>query len=85
MAEAYIVDAVRTPVGKRGGGLAGIHPADLGAHVLRGLVDRTGVDPAAVTSAKKIAKLKPLSEGGRLTAAVSSGTANVTIVERLER
>src|SRR4051812_33800478 len=48
MAQAYIVDAVRTPVGRRGGGLAGIHPADLGAHVLTGLVDRTGVDPAAV-------------------------------------
>ena len=36
MPEAYIVDAVRTPVGKRGGGLAAVHPADLGAHVLRG-------------------------------------------------
>ncbi|MGW3472800.1 acetyl-CoA C-acetyltransferase [Saccharopolyspora sp. NPDC000995] len=48
MAEAYIVDAVRTPVGKRDGGLAHIHPADLGAHVLRGLVDRVDVDPAAV-------------------------------------
>ncbi|HEY8154949.1 MAG TPA: acetyl-CoA C-acetyltransferase [Myxococcota bacterium] len=48
MAEAYIVDAVRTPIGKRGGGLAQVHPADLGAHVLRALVARTGVDPAAV-------------------------------------
>ncbi len=48
MAEAYIVDAVRTPVGKKGGGLAGVHPADLGAHVITGLLDRTGVDPAAV-------------------------------------
>ncbi|MER7012846.1 acetyl-CoA C-acetyltransferase [Saccharopolyspora sp. NPDC000359] len=48
MAEAYIIDAVRTPVGKRGGGLSGIHPADLSAHVLRSLVARTGVDPAAV-------------------------------------
>ncbi|HSO96016.1 MAG TPA: acetyl-CoA C-acetyltransferase [Acidimicrobiia bacterium] len=48
MPEAYIVDAVRTPVGKRGGGLAAVHPADLGAHVIRALVDRTGVDPAAV-------------------------------------
>jgi acetyl-CoA C-acetyltransferase len=48
MAEAYIVDAVRTPVGKRGGGLAQVHPADLGAHVLRALMARTGVDPAAV-------------------------------------
>jgi acetyl-CoA C-acetyltransferase len=48
VAEAYIVDAVRTPVGKRGGGLAGVHPADLGAHVIRVLLTRTGVDPAAV-------------------------------------
>ncbi|MDP3968139.1 MAG: acetyl-CoA C-acetyltransferase [Nocardioides sp.] len=46
--EAYIVDAVRTPVGKRGGSLADVHSADLGAHVLRALVDRTGVDPSAV-------------------------------------
>jgi acetyl-CoA C-acetyltransferase len=48
MSEAYIVDAVRTPVGKRGGGLAHVHPADLGAHSLRALVERTGIDPAAV-------------------------------------
>jgi acetyl-CoA C-acetyltransferase len=48
MAEAYIVEAVRTPVGRRGGGLSGVHPADLGAHVLKELVVRAGVDPAAV-------------------------------------
>jgi len=48
MSEAYIVDAVRTAVGKRGGGLAAVHPADLGASVLTALVDRTGIDPAAV-------------------------------------
>ncbi len=48
MPEAFIVDAVRTPVGKRGGGLAAAHPADLGAHVIGGLVDRTGIDPHAV-------------------------------------
>jgi acetyl-CoA C-acetyltransferase len=48
MAEAYIIDALRTPVGKRGGGLAGAHPADLGAHVLKTLVDRTDIDPVAV-------------------------------------
>jgi len=48
MAEAYIIDAVRTPVGKRGGGLSSVHSADLGAHVLKALVDRTGVDPGAV-------------------------------------
>ncbi|MFJ3901930.1 acetyl-CoA C-acetyltransferase [Streptomyces sp. NPDC090025] len=48
MAEAYIVDAVRTPVGRRKGGLGAVHPADLGAHVLKALVERSGVDPAAV-------------------------------------
>ncbi len=48
MAEAYIIDAVRTPVGKRNGGLAGEHSADLGAHVIKGLIDRTGVDDGAV-------------------------------------
>ena len=48
MTTAYIVDAVRSPVGKRGGGLAHIHSADLGAHAIRALIDRSGVDPAAV-------------------------------------
>jgi acetyl-CoA C-acetyltransferase len=46
--EAYIVDALRTPVGRRGGGLAKVHPADLGAHVLRTIVDRNDIDPLAV-------------------------------------
>lgn len=48
VAEAFIVGAVRTPVGTKKGALAGAHPADLGAHVLSSLVERTGVDPAAV-------------------------------------
>jgi acetyl-CoA C-acetyltransferase len=48
MPEAYIVDAVRTPVGRRGGTLSKIHPADLGAHSLRALMERTGIDPSAV-------------------------------------
>jgi acetyl-CoA C-acetyltransferase len=47
-ADAFIIDAVRTPVGRRGGGLSSLHSADLGAHVLRALMARTGVDPAAV-------------------------------------
>jgi acetyl-CoA C-acetyltransferase len=46
--DAYIIDAIRTPVGKRGGGLSQEHPADLGAHALKALMARTGVDPAAV-------------------------------------
>jgi acetyl-CoA C-acetyltransferase len=48
MPEAYIVDAVRTPVGRRGKALAAIHPADLGAHVISALIERTKIDPAAV-------------------------------------
>jgi acetyl-CoA C-acetyltransferase len=48
MPEAYIVEAVRTPVGKKNGGLAAVHPADLGAHVLTALIERSGVDPDVV-------------------------------------
>ncbi|HEX9834676.1 MAG TPA: acetyl-CoA C-acetyltransferase [Mycobacterium sp.] len=48
MPEAYIIEAVRTAVGKRNGSLAGVHPVDLGAAVWRGLFDRTDVDPGAV-------------------------------------
>jgi acetyl-CoA C-acetyltransferase len=49
MAESgYIVEAVRAPVGRRKGGLSGVHPVDLGAHVLNALIDRSGIDPAAV-------------------------------------
>jgi len=48
MTEAYIVDAIRTPTGKRGGGLAEVHPADLGAHVISAVVERNDLDPMAV-------------------------------------
>ncbi|MFE9603756.1 thiolase family protein [Streptomyces hokutonensis] len=48
MPEAVIVDAVRTPIGKRNGSLAAVHAADLSAHVLTALVERTGVDPGTV-------------------------------------
>jgi len=48
MSEAYIVGAVRSPVGKRNGGLSAVHPADLASQVLQELIARTGVDPAAV-------------------------------------
>ncbi len=46
--DAVVVDAVRTPVGRRNGALAGVHPVDLSAHVLDALVARTGLDPALV-------------------------------------
>ena len=48
MPEAYIVEAVRSPVGRRHGGLAKVHPADLGAHPIREVVARTGIDPEAI-------------------------------------
>jgi acetyl-CoA C-acetyltransferase len=48
VAEAFIVGAVRTPVGRRNGGLSGINPVDLAAHALRELMARTGADPGAV-------------------------------------
>lgn len=48
MTEAYIVDAVRTAVGKRGGGFADEHPADMAAHVIRTVIDRHDLDPEAI-------------------------------------
>jgi acetyl-CoA C-acetyltransferase len=48
MPEAYIVDAVRTPVGRKKGSLAAMHSADLGAVPIKALMERTGVDPNAV-------------------------------------
>jgi acetyl-CoA C-acetyltransferase len=48
MAEAYIIDAVRTPIGRKKGSLAALHPADLGAHPIKALVERTGIDAGAV-------------------------------------
>jgi acetyl-CoA C-acetyltransferase len=48
MPEAYIIDAVRSPVGRRGGSLSHVHPADLGAHSIKALVERSGIDPNAV-------------------------------------
>ncbi|GAB3274002.1 thiolase family protein [Kineosporia babensis] len=46
--DAVIVEAVRTPVGKRNGGLSGVHPVDLSAHMLTSLAERAGLDPAQV-------------------------------------
>src|ERR1700753_634846 len=48
MPEAFIIDAVRTPVTRRGGGLSTAHPADLGAHVITALLTRARADPEAV-------------------------------------
>jgi acetyl-CoA acyltransferase len=48
MRDAVIVEAVRTPIGRRGGGLAAVHAADLSAHVLKALIARTGIEPGLV-------------------------------------
>lgn len=48
VSQAYVIDAVRTAIGKRNGSLAGVHPVDLGAAAWRGLFDRNDVDPGAV-------------------------------------
>ncbi|QNJ91104.1 acetyl-CoA C-acetyltransferase [Mycolicibacterium fluoranthenivorans] len=48
MTEAYIVDATRTAVGRRKGGFAGSHPADMAAHVIKTVVNRHDIDPAAI-------------------------------------
>src|SRR5918998_6218591 len=48
MAEVVIVEAVRTPIGRRGGGLAGMHPADLLGVALNEVVQRSGIDPSVV-------------------------------------
>jgi 3-oxoadipyl-CoA thiolase len=46
--EVWVIDAVRTPIGRYGGALAGVRPDDLAAVALRAIVDRTGIDPASV-------------------------------------
>ncbi|MFF4991108.1 acetyl-CoA C-acetyltransferase [Streptosporangium saharense] len=85
MAEAYIVGAVRTPVGRKQGGLSGVHPADLAAHTLRALVDRTGVDPSAVEDVIMgcVMQFGPqsmdIARTAWLSAGLPEGVAGVTI------
>ncbi|ASU82271.1 acetyl-CoA acetyltransferase [Nocardiopsis gilva YIM 90087] len=85
MAEAFIVGAVRTPVGTKKGALAGVHPADMGAHVLKELVNRTGVDPAAVEDVIMgcVSQVGPqaldLARTAWLSAGLPETTAGVTI------
>jgi acetyl-CoA C-acetyltransferase len=75
VADAFVVGAVRTPVGRRGGGLAGVHPADLGAHVLRALVERTGVDPAEIDDVLWgcVGQMGPQASNVARTTALSAG------------
>ena len=57
MRDAVIVEAVRTPVGKRNGGLAGVHPADLSSHVLAALAERAGIAGMTLTMARDLGSL----------------------------
>ena len=62
MAEAVIVEAVRSPVGKRNGGLSGVHPAELSAQVLNGLVDSAPASiPGSSTTSSGAASCRPAS------------------------
>src|SRR5450432_1402363 len=84
--DVFVVDAVRTPIGRHGGALAEVRPDDLGAIVIRELVRRTGVDPAAVDDVllgcanqagednRNVARMSALLAG--LPVSVSGGTVN---------
>jgi acetyl-CoA C-acetyltransferase len=75
VAEAYIVGAVRTPVGKRNGGLSAVHPADMAAHVLTELIARTAADPSAIDDVVMgcVSQIGPQSVDIARTAWLSAG------------
>jgi acetyl-CoA C-acetyltransferase len=85
VSEAYIVGAVRTPVGRRNGGLSGVHPVDLAAHVLSELMTRTGADPAAVEDVIMgcVSQVGPqaidIARNAWLSAGLPEGVPGVTI------
>jgi acetyl-CoA acetyltransferase len=91
MRDVYLVAAVRTPVGKRGGGLSEAHPVDLGAHVLRELTNRTGielVDEAIFGCVDQIgAQSYTLRDRevqrGLVAICEGGGTANAMLIERV--
>ncbi|MFI6433472.1 thiolase family protein [Rhodococcus oryzae] len=75
MHDAVIVDAVRTPIGKRGGSLSGVHPADLSAHVLTALTGRVGIDPAEIDDVIWGCVVQAAEQAGNIarTAALAAG------------
>jgi acetyl-CoA C-acetyltransferase len=85
VAEAYIVGAVRTPIGRRNGGLSTVHPVDLAAHVLTELVARTGADPSAVDDVVMgcVSQVGPqtfdIARGAWLSAGLPESVPGVTI------
>jgi acetyl-CoA acyltransferase len=87
MRDAVIVAALRTPIGRRGGALAGVHPADLSAVVLTALIERTGLDPALVDDVVWgcVSQVGEQSFGVGRNAVLSAGwpvTVPATTVER---
>ena len=85
MSEAYIVGAVRTPVGRRKGGLAAMHPVDMAAQVLSELIARTGADPSAVEDVIMgcVSQIGPqsvdIARNAWLSAGLPEGVPGVTI------
>ncbi|AQA22851.1 acetyl-CoA C-acetyltransferase family protein [Rhodococcus sp. MTM3W5.2] len=75
MQDAVIVDAVRTPIGKRGGSLSDLHPADLSAHVLTALTGRVGIDPAEIDDVIWGCVVQAAEQAGNIarTAALAAG------------
>ena len=73
MAEAYIVEAVRTAGGKKGGALKDWHPADMAAEVLDALIERSGIDPAAGLGGQEVRPRSGAGSSRRRTATVSPG------------
>lgn len=85
--EAVIVDAVRTPVGRRGGQLADWHPTDLLAHTLRTLVERSGVDPGAIADLITGCVLQQGEQAGNLArwAALGAGLPDTLPAVTIDR
>jgi acetyl-CoA C-acetyltransferase len=85
VSEAYIVGAVRTPVGRRKGGLSAVHPVDLAAQVLADLMTRTGADPSAVEDVIMgcVSQIGPqsidIARNAWLSAGLPEGVPGVTI------
>ncbi|MBV9448073.1 MAG: acetyl-CoA C-acetyltransferase [Streptosporangiaceae bacterium] len=85
MADAFIAGAVRTAIGRRNGALSAVHPVDLAAHALRGLVERTGIDAAAVEDVIMgcVSQIGPqtfdIARNAWLSAGLPEGVPGVTI------
>ena len=77
MPEAYIIDAVRTPIGRKKGSLAHLHPADLGGHPIKALVERTGIDAGAVDEVGKLGQSLRGEHCAQIGMAAANGFAGI--------